>query len=469
MGAVVSEGSVMQDSRGDISAARRPKLPFATEAEQALVGALILDNASWDRVGDLVEVDHFYHDQHRDIFVAVSGLIKAGKPCDVLTLTQVLADNNRLDKVGGEAYLFELTSSTPSAANITAYADIVKQKAIMRGMLESLYAMSEVVHNPEGRDAQEILDMLEQRIFALATTTKTGEGPQELADILAETTDKIDKLYNTKSAMTGHATGFYDLDKMTSGLQASDLIIVAGRPSMGKTVLGVNFAENVALNSEFPALMFSLEMPSHSIAMRMLSSLGRVSLQNIRTGNLTDDDWPRLTSAISMLAEAKFLIDDTPGLTPTEMRARARRVARKYGGISLIVVDYLQLMRVPHMKDNRVGEISEISRSLKAIAKELEVPVIALSQLNRSLEQRTDRRPVMSDLRESGAIEQDADIIMFIYRDEVYNEDSPDKGIAEVIIGKHRNGPIGKVRLTFNGQIVRFDNYAADEQVISFD
>ena len=444
-------------------------LPFSSEAEQALIGALILDNTAWDRIGDQVNVDHFYHDQHKDIFSAIAGIIKEGQPCDVLTLSQKLSDCKKLDKVGGEAYLFELTSSTPSAANIGAYADIVKQKAVMRGILKALYSMSESVHNPEGRSPTELLDEIEQKIFALSNNATESGGPQELADILAVTTDKIDKLYNSTGAMTGLATGFYDLDKMTSGLQPSDLIIVAGRPSMGKTIFGVNCAENAALNSPYPALMFSLEMPSDAIAMRMLASLGRVHLQNIRTGSLTDDDWPRLTSAISMLSESKFLIDDTPALTPTELRARARRVFRKYGGISLIVIDYLQLMRVPSMKDNRVGEISEISRSLKVIAKELNVPVIALSQLNRSLEQRTDRRPVMSDLRESGAIEQDADLIMFVYRDEVYNEDSPDKGTAELIVGKHRNGPIGKVRLTFHGHFVRFDNFASDEQVISFD
>ncbi|MCB1827741.1 MAG: replicative DNA helicase, partial [Coxiellaceae bacterium] len=347
--------------------------------------------------------------------------------------------------------------------------DIVAERAILRTLIEAGTDIANSAFQTEGRDVKEILDVAESQIFKIAEQRDHGTGPVAIADLLSLATDKIDTLYRSGKAITGLATGFNDFDKMTSGLQAGDLVIVAGRPSMGKTVLGMNIAEHAAIKEEKPVLVFSLEMPSEAIALRLMSSLGRIDQHRIRTGRLNDDDWPRVTSAVSMLSEANMYIDDTPALSPNEVRSRARRLAREHGGLSLIVIDYLQLMQVPGAKENRATEVSEISRSLKAIAKELNVPVIALSQLNRSLESRTDRRPVMSDLRESGSLEQDADVIVFIYRDEVYHEDSPDKGIAEIIIRKHRNGPIGDFRLTFLGKYTRFENYmpAASPQMMS--
>ncbi|WP_019217594.1 replicative DNA helicase [Legionella tunisiensis] len=438
---------------------KRP--PHSAEAEQAIIGGLMLDNQVWDNVSSkLCEAD-FYRTEHRILYRAIAELAKKEHPFDVVTLLDTLKSNNELDDAGSETYLFELANNTPSVANVSAYADIVREKSVQRQLIAVAGQIADSAYNPGERDVSELLDFAETKVFAIAEQTGGDKGPESIKSILVKAVEKIDTLYHNGDALTGLATGLSDLDEMTSGLQPSDLVIVAGRPSMGKTTLVMNMAEHAAIKSGRPVLVFSMEMPADSLAMRMMSSLGRIDQHRIRTGKLDDDDWPRVTSAVHMLSEAPLFIDDTPALSPAEMRTRARRLAKEHGRLGLIVVDYLQLMKVPGFKaDNRTAEISEISRSLKSLAKELEVPVVALSQLNRSLEQRHDKRPVMSDLRESGAIEQDADLICFIYRDEVYNEDSPDKGVAEIIIAKQRNGPIGKVRVAFLGKYTRFEDLA---------
>jgi len=432
--------------------------PHSIEAEQSVLGGLMLDNNAWDRVSDRVTTVDFYKPAHKHIYEAMLELAKHGNPFDVVTIAEALKAKNLLEELGGEVYLFELAKNTPSVANIKAYADIVRERSILRSLLNITNEIADRAYFPDGSSCHDILDEAERKIFSIAEQRSQEDGPQSITQYLAQATDRIDKLYHSNEPISGLSTGFSDFDDMTSGLQNGDLIIVAGRPSMGKTVFGVNVAEHAAIKSNKAVLLFSLEMPGEQIAMRMLSSLGRIDQHRIRSGKLTDEDWPRLTSAVSVLSEAKLFVDDSPALSPSDIRSRARRLAREHE-LGLIVVDYLQLMQVPGYRENRTLEISEISRSLKALAKELNIPVIAISQLNRSLEQRADRRPVMSDLRESGAIEQDADIIAFIYRDEVYNDDTPDKGVAEIIIAKQRNGPIGKIRLTFMGQYTRFDNF----------
>lgn len=435
--------------------------PHSIEAEQSVLGGLLLDNQVWDKVSGKLCADDFYRLEHRLLFEVMADLSKKDQPFDVITLSDALQSHGELENVGGEAYLFELSNNTPSVANIGAYVDIVREKSVQRQLIGVANEIADAAYNPEGRPVSELLDIAETKVFAIAEQTGTDGGPANIKDVLSKAIEKIDTLYHAEGEITGMATGFTDFDKMTSGLSPSDLVIVAGRPSMGKTTFVMNIAENAAIQSGKPVLVFSMEMPGDSLAMRMISSLGRIDQHRVRTGKLHDEDWPRVTMAVNMLSEAPMFIDDTAGLSPAEMRARARRLAKEHGQLGLIVIDYLQLMKVPGFKvENRTAEISEISRSLKALAKELSVPVIALSQLNRSLEQRSDRRPVMSDLRESGAIEQDADLIVFIYRDEVYNEDTPDKGVAEIIIGKQRNGPIGKVRLAFLGQFTRFEDLA---------
>lgn len=438
---------------------KRP--PHSAEAEQAIIGGLMLDNNAWDKVSSKLCDSDFYRTEHRILYRAIANLSKKDQPFDVVTLLDVLKSHNELDDAGGEVYLFELANNTPSVANISAYADIVREKSVQRQLITVATEIADSAYNPAGRQVPELLDVAESKVFAIGEQTGGDGGPENIKSILVRTVEKIDALYHSGDAITGLATGLSDLDEMTSGLQPSDLVIVAGRPSMGKTTLVMNMAEHAAIKSGKPVLVFSMEMPSDSLAMRMMSSLGRIDQHRIRTGKLEDDDWPRVTSAVHMLSEAPLFIDDTPALSPSEMRARGRRLAKEYGSVGLIVVDYLQLMKVPGFgAENRTAEISEISRSLKSLAKELQCPVIALSQLNRSLEQRADKRPVMSDLRESGAIEQDADLICFIYRDEVYNDDSPDKGVAEIIIAKQRNGPIGRVRVAFIGKYTRFEDLA---------
>ena len=444
----------------DLQALKVP--PHSIEAEQAVLGGLMLDNEAWPNVAERLNSDDFYRRDHAKIFRAVEVLANDSKPFDVVTLAEWLRSHEQLSDVGGMAYLGQLAENTPSAANIAAYADIVRQRSILRGLISAGTQIVESAFRTEGRNPDELLDLAESLVFEIAEReSKSRRGFRPIKELLVDALDRIDMLFQRDNPITGVATGFYELDNMTSGLQKSDLVIIAGRPSMGKTAFAINIAQHAAIKEELPVAVFSMEMPSEQLAMRMMSSLGRIDQHKVRTGRLSDDDWPRLTHSVGILSEAKMFIDDTPALTPGDLRARCRRLAREHG-IGLVVIDYLQLMQVPGTKENRATEISEISRSLKALAKELSCPVIALSQLNRSLEGRQDKRPMMSDLRESGAIEQDADLIMFIYRDEVYNEDSADKGIAEIIIGKQRNGPIGSRKLRFFGEYTSFENLAHD-------
>lgn len=433
--------------------------PHSLDAERSVVGGLMLDSRAWDQVADKIRGEDFYRNEHRILFHAIGKLIEQSKPVDVLTVAETLREKHELEQIGGEVYLFELANNTPSAANISAYADIVRERSVLRQLILAASDIAENAFNAQGRSIVDLLDAAERSVFSISEQGTRGAGPVNIKEYLAKTMDRIDTLFHSNNPITGVPTGYNEFDNMTSGLQSSDLVIVAGRPSMGKTTLAMNIAENIALKSKLPVLIFSMEMPGEAIVMRLLSSLCRIDQLRIRTGKLSDEDWPRISSTVSMLSEAPLFIDDTPSLSPAEMRARARRLAKEHGQLGLIMVDYLQLMQVPGNNENRTAEISEISRSLKGLAKELKVPVLALSQLNRGLEQRADKRPIMSDLRESGAIEQDADLIAFIYRDEVYNENSPDKGSAELIIAKQRNGPIGKVRLTFLGQYTRFENF----------
>lgn len=442
--------------------------PQSIEAEQSVLGGLMLENQRWDDVAEIVSEQDFSSRPHRSIFSAMRSLVANQFPIDLITLAEHIENEGegKLDSLGGFAYLAELSKNTPSAANIIAYAQIVRERAVIREMIKVANEITEAGYNPEGRTSDELLDLAESRIFQIAEQrgNKSG-GPENISSILDRTVTKIEALFQRPhDGVTGVDTGYADVNKKTAGLQPSDLIIIAARPSMGKTTFAMNICENVSLTNDKPVMIFSLEMPTEQLMMRSLASLSRVNQTSIRTGQLDDEDWARLSGTMGLLLEKKNIyIDDSSGLTPMDVRSRARRLSREHGGLSLIMIDYLQLMRVPSLSDNRTLEIAEISRSLKALAKELNVPVIALSQLNRSLEQRADKRPVNSDLRESGSIEQDADLIMFIYRDEVYHENSDMKGIAEIIIGKQRNGPIGTVRLTFNGQWSRFDNYGGPE------
>ncbi|MBD9096150.1 MAG: replicative DNA helicase [Haemophilus parainfluenzae] len=443
--------------------------PHSTEAEQAVLGGIMLSNQHWDGIAERVIAEDFYTFAHKAIFQTMEELMRNQTPIDLITLDQALKAKGISDSVGGFAYLADLSNNTPNAINILAYAEIVREKAILRELIAVGNRIAENSYSPKGKDIKMVLDEAEREVFAIAEKRSSStEGPQNVLSVLESTIARIETLgkLENHNGVTGVTTGFVDLDKKTAGLQPSDLIIVAARPSMGKTTFAMNLCENAAMASDKPVLVFSLEMPAEQIMMRMIASLARVDQTKIRTGqNLEEAEWSKIASVFGMFKQKNNLyIDDSSGLTPTELRSRARRVYRENGGLSMIMVDYLQLMRAPAFSDNRTLEIAEISRSLKALAKELEVPVIALSQLNRTLEQRADKRPVNSDLRESGSIEQDADLIMFIYRDEVYNDNSEDKGVAEIIIGKQRNGPIGRVRLAFNGQFSRFDNLAEQRE-----
>jgi replicative DNA helicase len=436
--------------------------PHSVEAEQAVLGGLMLDNATWDAVADRLTAPDFYRRDHQLIFAAIAELAGRSEPCDAVTLSEYLERNNQLDATGGLVYLATLARDTPSAANIRAYADIVRERSQLRRLITVGGEIASSAFNSEGRSATELVDDAERLVFEIAESgNKAGNGFVPLKDILGATIDRLDMLHQSQGKITGVSSGFDDLDEMTAGLQPGDLIIVAGRPSMGKTTFALNIGENAALGSNTPVAVFSMEMSREQLAFRMISSLGRVNQGHLRTGNFGDEEWSRINGAISMMKSAPIYIDDTAALTPTEVRARARRLKREHG-LGLVIVDYLQLMQVPGQKENRATEISEISRSLKALAKELSVPVIALSQLNRSVEQRTDKKPVMSDLRESGAIEQDADLIMMIYREEVYDPNTTRKGIADVIITKQRNGPTGEVHLTFLGEFTKFENLVAE-------
>ncbi len=459
---VMSE-SMLDRAMGGLSATEALRVPpHSIEAEQAVIGGLLLDNRAWELIADKIGDADFYRQDHRLLFSAIRALEARNDPFDAVTLSEYLGNNGELEQAGGLEYLGRLAKDTPSASNITAYAEIVREKSVLRQLIAIGTDISNSGYQPDGRDSKTLLEEAESKVFRIAEQgARSAGGFQEMPQLLKKTVEKIDKLHGADGAVTGVATGFDKFDEMTTGLQEADLVIVAGRPSMGKTTFAMNIAENAAIAEELPVAVFSMEMPGDALAMRMISSLGRVDQHHIRTGKLTDDDWARITSAIHILSDAKIFIDDTPALTPNEVRARARRLKRQHG-LGLIVIDYLQLMQVHGGSENRATEISEISRGLKAMAKELKVPVIALSQLNRSLEQRPDKRPVMSDLRESGAIEQDADLIVFIYRDEVYHEDSQSKGTAEIIIAKQRNGPIGKSILTFLGKYTKFENYVPE-------
>jgi len=436
--------------------------PHSIEAEQSVLGSMMIAPDSWDKVAEIVVESDFYNRSHRTIFGAIIKLLSNNQSVDTVTVKDTLAQSGKLDEAGGFSYLIELAKNTPSAANVSAYASVIRERAIVRELIGVAHDIADVGYNPEGRNSADILDFAESKVFEIAEKrTGENEGPKDITTVLTKTVNRLDELVKQGLEITGVSTGYTDLDTKTSGLQRSDLIIVAARPSMGKTTFAMNLCENAMMLQDKPVLVFSLEMPAEQIMMRMLASLSRVNQTHIRTAQLDDEEWARMSGTIKTLKKKDNLyIDDSSGLTPMELRTRARKIARDKGGLSLIMIDYLQLMRVPSLSENRTLEIAEISRSLKALAKELEVPIVALSQLNRTLEQRADKRPINSDLRESGSIEQDADLIMFIYRDEVYNEASEMKGIAEIIIGKQRNGPIGTSRLTFQGQFSRFDNYA---------
>ncbi len=434
--------------------------PHSQEAEQSVLGGLMLDNSVWDQVADQIVEDDFYRRDHRLIFRAITQLAAKDTPFDVITLSEWLESRAELSNIGGLTYLATLAKNTPSAANIRAYANIVRERSVLRALIRIGTDIAASGYQTEGRTVTELLDRAERLVFEIAERgNRSVQGFQSIHSLSVKVIDRIDLLFNQKTPVTGLSMGYKDLDDMTSGLQPSDLVIVAGRPAMGKTSFAMNIAEHVAIKEKKVVAVFSMEMPGEQLAMRLVSSLGHVDQHRVRTGKLEHDDWPRLSSSLALLTEAPMYIDDSPALAPTELRARCRRMKRERG-LDLVIVDYLQLMQIPGNRENRTTEISEISRSLKALAKEFRVPVIALSQLNRGLEQRPNKRPMMSDLRESGAIEQDADLIMFIYRDEIYNETSQDKGVAEVIIGKQRNGPIGTVRLTFLGPYTRFVNFA---------
>jgi replicative DNA helicase len=446
--------------RGDGEIARIKMQPHSIEAEQSVLGGLLLSPDGWDVVAGVVVDADFYRPDHRLIFRQIARLAEASEPVDVITLADKLDARGELASAGGLPYLAELAQNTPSASNIRAYAQVVKERASLRRLIEAAQEIAESGFNPEGRTSDQLVDEAERRIMQISEQGPKAGGPQGVNPLLQAALGRIEELFNSGGEITGLSTGFKDLDGMTSGLQPSDLVIVAGRPSMGKTSFAMNLVEHAVLHQQQPILVFSMEMPADSLIIRMLSSIGRIDQTRIRNGKLEQEDWPKLSTAVNKLKDVPLYIDDTAALTPTEVRSRSRRVAREHGQLGMIMVDYLQLMQVAGSSEGRTAEISEISRSLKAIAKEFKCPVVALSQLNRALENRPNKRPVNSDLRESGAIEQDADVIMFIYRDEVYNEESPDKGIAEIIIGKQRNGPIGICRLAFIGQFTRFENLA---------
>ena len=436
--------------------------PHSVEAEQAVLGGVFLDKEAWDKVAERVREEDFYRRDHRIIFRAISQLSNEGQPYDIVTVAEWLENHQLLDESGGMRNLAALAENTPSASNISAYADIVRKRSILRQLISATSDINDTVFNPQGQSSEQILEFAEQTVFEIAEQEDRGrKSYQNISAYTDIVMERIQALAESESSITGIRTGYHDLDSITAGFQRADLIIIAGRPAMGKSALAVNIAETAAIKDKHSVAIFSMEMPAEQLTMRMMSSLANIDQHKVRTGKLDGDDWIRFTSTVGILQKTKMFIDDTPALTPAELRARCRRISREHG-LDLVVVDYLQMMQVAGTSENRATEISEISRSLKAMAKELNIPVIALSQLNRSVESRQDKRPVMSDLRESGAIEQDADVIIFIYRDEVYDEESSNKGMAEIIISKQRNGPIGKVKLAWRGQYTRFDNFVED-------
>ncbi len=439
--------------------------PHSVEAEQSVLGGLMLDNLAWDRASDLLTDNDFYRFEHRMIFTAIAGLVSGARPADVITVFEQLQSLGKAEECGGLAYLNALAQSVPSAANMRRYAEIVRERAILRKLIAASDDIATQAFNPQGRNVNTILDEAETKIFKIGEEgSRQKQGFQGIDKLMVALLDRVNELYeNGAEEVTGVRSGFYDMDRMTAGLQKGDLIVLAARPSMGKTAFALNIAEHVAVSEGLPVLVFSMEMGASQLALRLVGSLGRIDQQHLRTGKLAGDEWTRLAEAVDKLKQAQVFIDETPALNSAELRARARRMARQFGGtLGLIVIDYLQLMSGSSSggDENRATEIGEISRGLKALAKELQCPVIALSQLNRSVESRNDKRPMMSDLRESGAIEQDADVIMFIYRDEYYNKESKEPGVAEIILAKQRNGPVGTVKLTFLKPLTKFDNLA---------
>lgn len=435
--------------------------PHSQEAEQSVLGGLLLDNQAFDQVMEILQVRDFYYPDNRLIFSAMARLSSANQPLDIITVSECLESDGELQTVGGLTYLAEIARNTPSAANLIHYAQIVRERSTLRQLIHTAHDIANTGYHTDGRTSNELLAWAEQRFVALSEQRPAESGLEPINPLLKSALARIDELANSNDTITGLSTGYYELDEKTSGWQKSDLIIVAARPSMGKTTFAMNAVEHALLHQNKPVVVFSLEMPAESIMFRLLSSVGRIDQTRVRNGKLEPDEWDKLTVAVNKLKDRPLFIDDTPGLSPNELRARVRRLNREHGDIAMIMVDYLQLMRVNgNGNEGRTAEISEISRTLKGIAREFNCPVMALSQLNRSLENRPNKRPINSDLRESGAIEQDADVILFIYRDEIYHEDSPDKGTAEIILGKQRNGPIGTCRLAFQGRFTRFDNLA---------
>lgn len=454
-----------QDESRDPQLAQLRVPPHSIESESSVLGGLLLDNNAWDRVADLLIASDFYRYEHQLVFEAIGKLINASKPADVITVFEALQNIGKADDVGGLVYLNALAQFVPSASNIRRYAEIVRERSILRKLISASDEIATKAFNPQGMPIEKVLDEAEQKIFKIGEEgSRMKEGFQPMESLVVELLDRVQEMADNPNDITGVPTGFYDLDRMTSGFQAGDLVVLAARPSMGKTAFAINIAEHVALKEGLPVAVFSMEMGAAQLAVRIVGSIGRIDQGRLRTGKLHDDEWPRLTEAIEKLRNISMHIDETPGLTPSELRANARRLARQCGKLGLIVVDYLQLMSGSSGNDeNRATELGEISRGLKMLAKELQCPVIALSQLNRSVETRTDKRPMMSDLRESGAIEQDADVIMFIYRDDYYNKESKDQGVAEIIIGKQRNGPTGTVKLAFLKPLTRFESLATGD------
>lgn len=452
-------------SSPDLQVAQLRVPPHSIEAESSVLGGLLLDNAAWDRISDVVTANDFYRYEHRAVFESVSALVNAGKPADVITVYEHLQSTGKAEEVGGLSYLNALAQYVPGVGNIRRYAEIVRDRSILRRLVSTSEEISANAFNTQGRPVSSILDEAEQKIFNIGEEgARTRQGFQSMDSLVVSLLDRVQEMADNPNDVTGVPTGFYDLDRLTAGLQAGDLVVLAGRPSMGKTALAINMAEHVALNEGLPVAVFSMEMGAAQLAVRIVGSIGRIDQSRLRTGKLTDDEWPRLSEAIEKLRTISLYIDESAGLTPGELRANARRLARQCGQLGLVVVDYLQLMSGSQGSEgeNRATELGEISRGLKMLAKELQCPVIALSQLNRSVESRPDKRPMMSDLRESGAIEQDADIIMFIYRDEYYTKDAcKEPGVAEVIIAKQRNGPTGMVKLAFLNKITKFESLAS--------
>ncbi len=438
--------------------------PHSIEAEQSVIGGLLLSNERWDDVADLIQSDDFYRPDHRLLFRAMEMIIESENPVDIVTLSDKLKSLDELEQCGGLLYLTELAQNTPSAANIRAYAKVVQEKSLSRELLLTANHIEQITRNPEGREASDLIAEAERQLISISENRAKDGGPRDINPILKNTVTQIEDMVANQGQLSGLSSGFIDMDKITNGLHKSDLIIVAARPAMGKTTFAMNLVEACLLKNgdPKPCVVFSMEMSGEQLMLRLISAIGRIDAGAIKRGTLQEDDWPKLSAAVAKLKDLPLYIDDTPALTPTDLRSRVRRIARQHGGMGMIMVDYLQLMTVSGRSEGRTAEISEISRSLKGLAKEFDCPVIALSQLNRSLEQRPNKRPVMSDLRESGAIEQDADIIMFIYRDEVYDEESPNKGQAEIILGKHRAGETGTVHLAFIGRYTRFDNLAPE-------